>query len=248
MKGTEFNFDSESPLLWENLHWHPSPYQLKQILGLQKQLRAWNSQVNLTRLTEGADFWIGQVFDSIWPLKKELRKPQRELKCIDIGSGCGIPGFLVAIALPEAQVTLLDSIQRKTNALKEISKAIGLNSRVEVITQRVEIAGHNKNYRGKFDLAMSRAVAPPPVVAEYLIPFLKENGEALLYLGTWRKSQQEELSNALIYLKAKISNKERLLLPAKKGMRNQIRLQSTHTCPTIYPRRVGLPKRKPLGS
>ena len=79
--------------LWKALAWRPDHDQLKQFNDLQTLLREWNERVNLTRLVDGEDYWVNQVFDSLWPLKPELSNPQQELVCIDVGTGGGRRGL-----------------------------------------------------------------------------------------------------------------------------------------------------------
>ena len=235
------------PDLWGALGWAPTEDQLKQLEALQQQLLHWNARVNLTRLLEGEDFWVSQIVDSLWPLQQELQSPLKPRRCIDVGTGGGFPGLAVAIALPGAHLTLVDSVGRKTAAVMAMAKAIGLEKRVHVRTERVELTGRERSCRGQFDLAMARAVAAAPVVAEYLVPLLQPQGEALLYRGRWSDTDQRDLEAALGLLKAKIRYQEGRELPAQKGMRHQFRLQPTGPCPKAYPRAVGLPAKLPLG-
>ena len=106
---------------WTALGWHPSTEQLDQLATLQVLLREWNEKVNLTRLVEGDDYWINQVFDSLWPLAAELKTPHQTRTCIDVGTGGGFPGLAIAIALPGSQMTLLDSVGRKTAAVEAMA-------------------------------------------------------------------------------------------------------------------------------
>ncbi len=244
---TQDTFEAPHSQLWQELSWQPSLSQLRQFKTLQKLLRKWNSEANLTRLVEGEDFWVAQVFDTLWTLKEELKTPQRKLECIDVGSGCGVPGLLVAIALPAAKVTLLDSVKRKTSALKEISNKMGLSSQIKTLTQRVVVVGQVSLYRGRFDLAMARAVGPTPVVCEYLIPLLNPTGEALLFRGKWTEQEEKVLKTVAKQLNAMVSKIECLHLPAERGIRHQIRLKRNGLCPKTYPRPVGVPQKKPLG-
>ena len=103
--GATAQWDAPGPDLWQALGWQPNALQLEQLQQLQVELRQWNSRLNLTRLVEGADFWIAQVFDSLWPLLPRLQGGQAEapLRCIDVGTGGGFPGLAAAIALPLAQ-------------------------------------------------------------------------------------------------------------------------------------------------
>ena len=232
---------------WEVLGWRPETSQLEQLKALQDQLRSWNSRVNLTRLVEGDDYWINQVFDSLWPLQEELRTPRQSRLAIDVGTGGGFPGLAVAIALPGTQMTLLDSVGRKTAAVQAIVDALNLRDRVSVRTDRIESAGHDPTLRGGFDLAMARAVAAAPVVAEYLVPLLQPKGSALLYRGQWGEADQRQLKRALLPLKAQLSSSQHCQLPADRGVRHLIRVQPVSPCPRQFPRAVGVPSRQPLG-
>ena len=98
-----------------------------------------------------------------------------------------------------------------------------------------------------FDLALARALSAAPVVAEYLIPLIRPEGEALIYKGKWSQSNEKELNNTLIVLKSKIQKVERLELPANQGVRHVIRLTLNSSCPKEYPRPIGIPEKKPLG-
>ena len=233
--------------LWDALGWSPSAAQLELLQQLQDELRSWNSRVNLTRLVEGDDFWITQVFDSLWPLvPRLLHSPETPLRCIDVGTGGGFPGLAVAIALPQAQLTLVDSVGRKTQAVQAMAEALGLQDRVELRCERIELTGRQKRCRGQFDLAMARAVAAAPVVAEYLVPLLAPGGEALLYRGQWNSSDQRDLEAAITPLKAAIGGLEQRDLPGGRGQRTAIVLRSQEPCPKTYPRAVGIPSKFPL--
>lgn len=232
---------------WEALEWQPSPDQLQQFIELQKLLREWNSRVNLTRLVDGDDYWVSQVYDSLWPLDGELRVPEQTRHCIDVGTGGGFPGLAVAIALPGARVMLLDSVGRKTAAVQAMAASLGLSDRVTVRTERIEITAHERNFRGQFDLAMARAVAAAPVVAEYLVPLLNTQGQALIYRGQWAPEDAASLGRALKTLKAELHSVQRCQLPGERGTRHMLRVQPVAPCPKTYPRAVGTPGREPLG-
>ena len=122
------------PGFWDALGWQPSHAQIEQLVELQGLLQSWNQRVNLTRLVDGDDFWVGQVFDSLWPLAGELETPEVPRQWMDVGTGGGFPGLAIAIALPQAQVTLLDSVGRKTAAVEAMAGSLGLADRVRVRT------------------------------------------------------------------------------------------------------------------
>ena len=241
--------DSATTAFWQDLGWTPDSTQLELLQQLQLQLRQWNERVNLTRLVEGDDFWIAQVFDSLWPLRTLLQEqPQAALHCIDVGTGGGFPGLAVAIALPQARLTLVDSVGRKTQAVQAMAQALGLGDRVELRCERVELTGRDRRCRGSFDLALARAVAAAPVVAEYLVPLLNSDGEALLYRGQWSPTDDQELERAAALLKAQVSRRDSLELPAERGQRTVLGLRPEAPCPTVYPRAVGIPGKLPLGT
>ena len=234
-------------MIWNELKWVPSEKQLAQFIHLQELLKEWNKRSNLTRLVDGDDFWIAQVCDSLLPFHEELQSPELSQKYIDIGSGCGFPGIAIAIAMPNSNITLLDSSSKKTTFLKEVSKEIGLNSRITVVTERAETAGRDPILRSNFDYAIARAVASSNVVAEYLVPFLNSTGQALIFKGGWGEAEQQILKEALTELNAEIQRVHEFVLPNNRGIRNIIRISSINQCPNQYPRSIGKPKKQPLG-
>jgi 16S rRNA (guanine527-N7)-methyltransferase len=246
-------FATPTPHLWQRLGWTPAPGQLALLEALQQQLREWNARVNLTRLVEGEDYWIAQVFDSLWPLLPLIGAAQREvgtepLQIIDVGTGGGFPGLAAAIALPTARLTLVDSVGRKVEAVRAMAEALGLANRVSLRCERIELTGRQGSCRATFDIAMARAVASAPVVAEYLVPLLKPGGTALLYRGQWAEADTAELERAAGPLRARISAIHSRELPAERGIRHVVELQPNAPCPRTYPRPVGVPSKQPLGA
>lgn len=242
------------PELWRHLGWQPSPEQQARFEALQQLLRHWNRRLNLTRLVEGDDYWVGQVVDSLWPLMPLLSAPPEgpnaanaALEVVDVGTGGGFPGLAVAIALPQARLTLVDSVGRKVEAVRAMAAELGLAERVELRCERIERSGQARGMRRRFHWALARAVAKAPVVAEYLVPLLQPQGRALLYRGQWSPTDQAELEGALVPLRARLDTLNRYELPAGRGVRHALVLTPTGPCPTAYPRAVGVPARQPLG-
>ncbi|QPN60145.1 16S rRNA (guanine(527)-N(7))-methyltransferase RsmG [Synechococcus sp. CBW1002] len=242
------------PALWQALGWQPTQQQQQQFSALQEQLRLWNGRLNLTRLVEGEDFWIAQVFDSLWPFLPLLEAEAvaatdaSPLELIDVGTGGGFPGLAVAIALPRARLTLVDSVGRKVEAVRAMATTLGLGERVNLRCERIEKTGQAAACRGRFDWAMARAVASAPVVAEYLVPLLRPSGQALLYRGQWSNDDQAALDRALVPLRARCALSQARDLPAGRGIRHALILTPTGPCPRTYPRAVGLPSKQPLGT
>ncbi|MCT0217930.1 16S rRNA (guanine(527)-N(7))-methyltransferase RsmG [Synechococcus sp. CS-1329] len=235
--------------LWDSLAWEPTPEQLHLLMALQQQLRQWNARLNLTRLVDGDDYWIAQVYDSLWPWRQLLNAPTppaHPLRCLDVGTGGGFPGLALAIALPHARLTLVDSVGRKAEAVKAMAESLGLGQRVQVRWERAEATGHAASCRGRQDWAMARAVASAPVVAEYLVPLLSASGRALLYRGQWSPEDLACLEQAATSLHAEVERVERIDLPGGRGVRHAVVLRPSSPCPASYPRAVGLPAKQPL--
>ena len=225
-----------------------SPAQHQALVLLQQQLRQWNRRFNLTRLVEGDDYWVAQVQDSLWPLTRMDPPLHGPLRGVDVGTGGGVPGLVLAVALPESHWVLVDSVQRKCAAVQAMAGALGLKPRVEVVCTRAEVLGHDARYRGRFDVAVARGVAAAPVVAEYLAPLLDRRGVALLYRGRWSPADHQALGQAARKLGCRIRARERCLLPGNRGQRHVLVLEAETACPDPYPRPVGVPSRRPLAT
>ena len=215
---------------------------------LQIKIRELNNKTNLTRLIEGDDYWISQVFDSIWPFKVLSTKNFDNKKFLDIGSGCGFPGFAYAITHPNSEIYLIDSSKKKTDALKILIKEINFNNNLHIINDRIENLAHQSSFRNSFDIATARAVSNPSTVSEYILPMLKTKGLGILYCGKWDKEDNKNLGVTLDLLKGELQDTRKIFLPKNKGIRNIICIQPKKTCPEIYPRRVGKPEKYPLNS
>ena len=215
----------------------------KQLQGI---ISAINKDTNLTRLIEGDDYWISQVYDSIWPFYLNPNKTLNGKKFVDIGSGCGFPGLAYAITHPNSEVYLVDSSRKKTEALKQIIDALNLSNKIFIINERIEKIAHNDLYRNTFDIGTTRAVGSPSTVSEYILPMLKRSGIGLLYCGKWNKKDEFKIKNTLNILKGSITEIKKNQLPKGKGERNIIFIKPEQNCPDFYPRAIGKPSKYPL--
>ena len=205
-----------------------------------------NHKTNLTRLIEGDDYWISQVFDSIWPFKLLPKNNFDNKKFLDIGSGCGFPGFAYAITHPNSEIYLIDSSKKKTDALKSIVKKINFKNNFFIINDRIENLGHQSSFRNSFEIATTRAVSNPSTVSEYILPMLNKTGLGILYCGKWDYKDKKHLERTLETLEGNITETRKILLPKEKGIRTIIFIKPKKSCPEIYPRRVGKPEKYPL--
>ena len=213
---------------------------------LQTKIEEFNNKTNLTRLIDGDDYWISQVFDSIWPFKINTNIHFDNKKFLDIGSGCGFPGLAYAITHPRSEIYLIDSSKKKTDALKILIKEINFRNNIHVINDRIENLAHQSLMRNSFDMATTRAVSNPSTVSEYILPMLKKDGLGILYCGKWTDEESKNLDKTLQILEGKVKEKKKILLPRSKGTRNIILIQPKNFCPEIYPRKVGKPEKNPL--
>ena len=213
---------------------------------LQIKIKELNNKTNLTRLINGDDYWISQVFDSIWAFKDFPNINFDNKKFLDIGSGCGFPGLAYAITHPTSEIYLVDSSKKKTDALKILIKEINLKNNIHVINDRIEILAHQSSMRNSFNIATTRAVSNPSTVSEYILPMLKNEGLGVLYCGKWNDEESKNLDITLKILEGKFKEKKKILLPRSKGTRNIILIQPKDICPKIYPRKVGKPEKNPL--
>ena len=213
---------------------------------LQIKIKELNNKTNLTRLINGDDYWVSQVFDSIWPFKTFPNINFDNKKFLDIGSGCGFPGLAYAITHPSSEIYLIDSSKKKTDALKILIKQINFKNNIYVINNRIEKIAHQSLLRNSFNIATTRAVSNPSTVSEYILPMIKKEGLGVLYCGKWTEEDSKNLNKTLEKLEGNFKEKREILLPKSKGTRNVILIQPKNICPEIYPRKVGKPEKNPL--
>ena len=213
---------------------------------LRIKIEELNKNTNLTRLINGNDYWVSQVYDSIWPFKTFPHIQFNNKKFLDIGSGCGFPGLAYAITHPTSEIYLIDSSRKKTDALKILIKEINFNNNIHIINDRIENLAHQSSLRNSFNIATTRAVSNPSTVSEYILPMLKKEGIGVLYCGKWNEEEDKKLEKTLELLEGKVKEKKKIFLPKNKGNRNIILIQPKGVCPDIYPRNAGKPEKNPL--
>jgi len=213
---------------------------------LQIKIKELNNKTNLTRLTDGDDYWVSQVFDSIWPFKAFTNINFDNKKFLDIGTGCGFPGLAYAITHPNSEIYLIDSLKKKTDALKILVEQINFKNNIHVINDRIENLAHQLSMRNNFNIATTRAVSNPSTVSEYILPMIKKEGFGVLYCGKWTNQESKNLDKSLEILEGKVKDKKEIRLPRNKGTRTIILIQPKNFCPEIYPRKVGKPEKNPL--
>ena len=219
--------------------------EIMMFMELRIKIQELNLTTNLTRLIEGDDYWVSQVYDSIWLFKENSNNLDNK-KFIDIGTGCGFPGFAYAITHPNSEIYLIDSSRKKTDSLKRIIKNLNFKNKIYVINDRIENFSKQSSFRNSFQVATARAVSNPSTVAEYMLPILSEKGCGILYCGKWSNEDKRNLEKTLEILNGKITQIKNNFLPKDKGIRNAVFIQPKGICPEIYPRSIGKAEKYPL--
>jgi 16S rRNA (guanine527-N7)-methyltransferase len=214
---------------WQTtLAWQPTLSQQQQFQRLYEGVLAGNQQLNLTRITEPDAFWEKHLWDSLCGIQDWLTMPPRSIRVIDIGTGAGFPGLPVAIALPKAHVLLLDSTQKKIAFLQRLMPQLDLDrghDRLQAQVGRAEVMAQNPHYRGRYDLALVRAVGSAIACAEYSLPFLKVGGFAVLYRGHWTEEEAALLTQGSKRLQGQVVTIRPLTTPLTQGVRHYLTLK-----------------------
>jgi len=217
--------------------------KINQFKSYQQELLEWNQKTNLTSITEPVQVEIKHFIDSLSCLK--IIDSPRSNKIIDIGSGAGFPGIPIKIVYPNKDIILLEATQKKVDFCRHILNKFDLNPNAALVGRAEDIA-HDVNQREKYDIAISRAVASLPALMELLLPFVKVGGTAIAMKG--KDIQQELVSaeRALQILGGRIELVQKIFLPILEEERNLIKISKINSTPEKYPRRPGLPVKKPL--
>lgn len=177
-------------------------------------------------------------------------------RVLDLGSGGGLPGLVLAIGRPDLELLLLDSAARRTRVLEASVRQLGLSERVSVLKLRAEEAGRDERFRGQFDVVVSRSFGAPAVTAECARPFLADGG--LLVVSeppsAVTRAQSEDAVEASVappdHDRWPPEGLEALRLSAvgfvRRGAYGFVVLEAVGACPERFPRRPGVPSRKPL--
>lgn len=205
-----------------------------------------NKVVNLTAITDFEDIVTKHFVDSIISLSSNVsRETLKEgASVIDVGTGAGFPGLPLKIARPDINLTLVDALRKRCDFLEDVCRATNLEA--EVIHARAEDAARYEDLRGAFDVCVSRAVADLRILSEYCLPFAKVGGVFIAYKAADCEEELRGAENAIMTLGGKLSHIETLMLPDSDIQRKLIIIEKTQETPEKYPRRAGIPDKKPL--
>ncbi len=209
----------------------------------EKALLEWNNRFNLTSIREPGEIRIKHFLDSLTCFLAIQNTPTE--KIIDIGSGAGFPGIPIKILQPNIHLTLVESVGKKATFLRYMIELLELKN-TEVIQERAEIVALSPIHRQAYDWALARAVAILPVLVEYLLPFVRVGGAALAMKGENAPVEVQSAERACRLLGGHVRKLIPVTLPGVAEERYLIVIDKIAATPVSYPRRPGIPSKKPL--
>ena len=218
-------------------------FQLQQFITYYEMLIEKNKVMNLTAITEYEDVVYKHFVDSISIVKYfDFKNCQ---KMIDVGTGAGFPGIPLKIVMPEIEICLMDSLNKRINFLNEVITQLKLE-KITAVHSRAEDLGRNNNFREKFDVCVSRAVANLSTLSEYCTPFLKKDGYFISYKSGNIEEEIINCQNAFKELHCTPETIEKFNIEGTDYNRSLVIIKKTGKTGNQYPRKSGIPAKKPL--
>ncbi len=236
-------------------------HQLAQFRLYYEELVRWNARFNLTAVSDRKGVQVRHFLDSLTVLlpllalleargmgRREacLHLCRKPLRAVDVGTGPGFPGLVLKIVWPALSLTLVEATEKKVRFLEHMVEVLGLRG-VEVMHIRAEELGHLPGHRESYDLVFARAVAPLPVLAEYLLPLARQGGLVLAMKGPTAPEEAMTAEEAIRILGGKIRKLWEVEVPALAEERRIVLIDKVVPTPEAYPRRPGIPQKRPLG-
>ena len=228
--------------------------QLEQFELYYRELTEWNKRANLTAITGYEETQVRHFLDSLTVCLPFRQKPDAPLesltevaKVVDVGSGAGFPGLPLKLAFPGLELHLIESVGKKTAFLEHICGALGLD-KVTAHTGRAETLARQPGLRDSFDLALVRGVARLSLLLEYALPFCRVGGKVVApkHGGLELESELTESEFALSELGGREAGVFPVALAGLTDNRVVAAFEKVEPTPKRYPRRVGIPAKRPL--
>jgi 16S rRNA (guanine527-N7)-methyltransferase len=225
---------------------HLSPKQIEQFNAYYHELVDWNQRMNLTSITGYEEVQVGHFLDSL-AVVLAIKLPSGGVSSgiIDVGTGAGLPGIPLKIILPGVRLVLLEATLKKAKFLEHLTARLGLDN-VEVVVGRAEEVAHDARYRERFDLVLSRAVAPLPTLAELTLPFCVAGGSFIAQKKRDIDAELNSASGAIMTLGGSLREVKEVDLTEFGDRRCLVVIDKVKPTPPQYPRRPGIPAKRPL--
>ena len=220
--------------------------QIKKFSRFLELLVQWNQKINLTSLKTPKEIISKHFLDSISCIKAINKYINIEgISIIDIGTGAGFPGVPIKIVCPSISLSLLEARKKKTMFLKKIREEMSFRQ-VKILNGRAEAFGKCPDYREKYDIAISRAVAPLSILCEYCLPLVRVGGLFIAQKGRSYNKETNKALKAVQLLGGELIGVENVLIPFINQKRYLLVIKKIKDTPLEYPRKVGLPQKRPL--
>ena len=220
-----------------------TPDQLERFSIYEGELLDWNARVNLTAIREAEGVRLRHFVDSLVCARAFPDGPPASL--VDVGTGAGFPGLPLKILWPDMQLTLVESVGKKLRFCEHLVEKLGLEG-VSLINARAETIGQDPAHRERYQAAVGRAVAPLPVLAEFLLPLVRPGGLALMPRGSDTPQEAEAATGAIRKLGGDPGKLLPIQIPGVEGQRYLLVLNKKARTPALYPRLPGTPAKNPL--
>ena len=221
-----------------------SPDLPGKLLKYHELLLEWNAKMDLTAVTEEADMIDRHYVDSLMALTIPELIPQGA-SLIDVGTGAGSPGLPLALARADLRVTLMDAQQKRLNFLQAVLDALDVQN-VTLVHARAEDGARRKEHRECYDVAVARAVAPLPVLAEYLLPYVKVGGRFVSYKSGKLNEELAAAQKAIHVLGGEAKEPVYFQLTGTEDERSFVCIEKGKATPKKYPRKAGTPAKEPI--
>ena len=218
--------------------------QIEQFMQYKKLLIEWNEKMNLTAITEDREVITKHFLDCL-TIHNALDM-EKINTLVDIGTGAGFPGLVIKIAYPHIHVTLVDALKKRLTFLDTVINELGL-TKVECMHGRAEDLGKNNDFREKFEVCASRAVANLAVLSEYTLPFVKQEGYLIALKGQKLDEELEQGKKAIQILGGTLESVVEAKVPCTDLNHRIAKIRKVKVTPKKYPRKAGEPTKSPLG-
>lgn len=216
---------------------------LEHFMTFRELLLEWNEKINLTTITDDHGIVYKHFLDSLTCLQAPIDFNGK--KVLDLGTGAGFPGVPLKIALPELELTLMDSLNKRIQYLTEVCKVLDFKH-ITCLHARAEEAAMKSDFREQYDIVVSRAVANMSTLSEYCLPFVKTGG---YFIAQKTNDAIEEIKAAEKAIKILGGSSPEIIptkVPGTDFSHNLVLIRKVKSTPALYPRKAGTPAKKPI--